>query len=238
MSILGIHQPGYLPWLGFFKKMMNSDVFVYLDALFVKKNFYNRNKIKLTSGPTFLTVPIIRDADLFIKDVKIDNSSNWASKHKKSILFNYSKAPFFNDFWFFFEELYEKNFSNLIDLNMEVINFVKEQLDIKCKTLFSSELKINSTSSDRILEICNRLNMKHYISGTVWASDFLKLNDFEKNSIIVEFQEFQHPVYDQINGTFEPYMSIIDLLFNKGKVESKKILLDSTVIKKFISTNS
>ena len=127
---------------------------------------------------------------------------------------------------------------NLIDLNMEIINFVKDQLDIQCKTLFSSDLEITSDGSDRILDICNKLNTKYYISGTVWASEFLKIVDFEKNFITVEFQEFQHPTYHQINGNFEPYMSIIDLLFNEGKEESKKILSQSTVSKKIVTNLS
>lgn len=91
--------------------MMNSDTFVFLDdALFVKKNFYNRNKIKLASGPTLLTVPIIKYNDLFIKDVKIDNRNNWSSKHKKSILFNYSKTHFLKIFHFSLKNYMKKNF--------------------------------------------------------------------------------------------------------------------------------
>jgi hypothetical protein len=236
MTILGIHQPGYLPWMGFFKKMKNSDIFVYLDdALFVKNNFYNRNKIMSRSGPLWLTVPILGHNELAINDVKIDNTQNWALKHKKSISFSYSKAEYFKDFSYFFEELYEKHHEKLIDLNMEIINFIKEQLDIKCKILFSSELEITSKGSEKILDVCKKLDVEHYISGTTWASEFLKVNDFEKNSITVEYQEFQHPLYNQMSRNFEPCMSIIDLLFNEGKDLAKKILSESDVTKKIVT---
>ena len=81
LTTVTIHQPGYLPWLGFFKKVMNSDVFVFFDDVsFVKNTFYNRNYIKTRTGPLLLTVPVIsRDDPLFI-NVEIDNSKNWSKK--------------------------------------------------------------------------------------------------------------------------------------------------------------
>ena len=158
-------------------------------------------------------------------------------KHKKSILLNYSKTKYFKDFSFFFENLFDKNFTYLIDLNMEIINFIMKQLDIKTKTLFSSELEISQNSSDRILEICKAVKTDYYLTGTTWARQNLKINDFKKYKINVEFQEFQHPKYFQVNGEFIPFMSTIDLLFNEGKDNSKKILRDS-IIKKEIITYS
>jgi len=236
MTVLGIHQPGYLPWMGFFKKMMNSEIFIFLDdSLFVKNNFYNRNKIKISSGPTLLTVPVFSHNDTLLKDVKIDNSKNWRKKHKKSILLNYSKANYFKDFSFFFENLFDKNFLYLIDLNMEIINFIVKQLDIKTKTSFSSELGISQNSSDRILEICKIVKADYYISGTTWARQHLKIDDFKRQKIDVEFQEFQHPEYSQIHGEFIPFMSVIDLLFNEGKENSKKILRESHIKQEIIT---
>lgn len=237
MTILGIHQPGYFPWMGFFKKMINSNTFVFLDdSLFVKNNFYNRNKIKISSGETMLTVPVFSHNDTLLKDVKIDNTQQWKKKHKKSILLNYSKTQYFDDFSYFIENLFDKNFIYLIDLNMEIINFIMHQLDINTKTLFSSELGISQNSSDRILEICKALKIDYYISGTTWARQHLKINDFKKHKINVEFQEFQHPKYFQTHGDFIPFMSVIDLLFNEGKDNSKKILRES-IVKKEVMTS-
>ncbi len=226
MTIVGIHQPGYLPWLGFFKKMMNVDVFVFLDdAQFVKNNFYHRNKIKTTNGVIWLTVPVLAEREKTkINQVKIDNSKNWAKKHLKSILFNYSNARFFDDFSDYFKNLYEKEFDLLLDLNIEIINFVKKSLKIQTKTCFASEFNIQKTSSERVLDICKSLKTDQYISGTVWAKENLDLNKFKENKITVEFQEFQHPEYYQIHGKFENAMSVIDLLFNEGIENSRKIL--------------
>jgi hypothetical protein len=83
--------------------------------------------------------------------------------------------------------------------------------------------------SDRVLEICKAVDADYYITGTVWAQSHLRIEEFKKSNIHVEFQEFQHPVYKQIHGKFIPEMSIIDLLFNEGRDGAKEILQNSIV---------
>lgn len=230
MTTVAIHQPGYLPWLGFFKKMMNSDIFVFLDdAQYEKKDWDNRNMIRTSTGSTWLTVPVHGHHDLNLNQVKIDDTKHWSQKHKKSILLNYSKANYFEKHRDFIDQFYEKSFDLLIDVNMEFIYYVIKKLEIKTKTLFSSTLKISEKGSDRVLNICKALDADVYISGTLWAKNHLQVEDFTKNHIKVKFQNFQHPVYRQLHGNFIPNMSIVDLLFNEGE-NSKQILLNSITI--------
>lgn len=229
MKVIGIHQPGYLPWLGFVKKMLNSDIFVYFDDVsFVKNNYYNRNLIRTNSGPLQLTIPIRMDKESKINDVKIDTSKNWQIKHKKSLLHNYSKTKYFNNYSNFIKELYEKKFEKLIDINIEIIEFLKKEFCIKAKTVFSSELNVIGSASERILEICKLLDAEKYITGTVWAKKFLNIQDFKDNNISVEFQEFIHPEYEQLDSNFIPNMASIDLLFNEGSINSSKILKNAS----------
>lgn len=228
MKVVGIHQPGYLPWLGFFKKMINSDIFVYFDDVsFVKNNYYNRNLIRTNSGPLQLTIPVRMEAESKINDVKIDTSQNWQIKHKKSILLNYSKTKYFKNYSNFIEELYGRKIEKIIDINIEIIEFLKKEFNIKAKTIFSSELNVTGTASERILEICKLLDGEKYITGTVWAKKFLNIQDFKKNDISVEFQEFVHPEYKQPDNNFIPNMTAFDLLFNEGSINSSKILKDA-----------
>jgi len=227
MTTVSIHQPLYLPWLGFFKKMMNSDIFVIFDDVdFVKNMFFNKNSIRDKKKPIHLTVPVKKESGVLIKDIKIDNSHGWATKHKKAIISNYSKSNYLNNYKNFIEKLYDKKFEFLIDLNITIIEFIKKEFNIKTKIYFSSELDI-SKSSDKVLDICKQLNADKYISGTVWAKENLAVEKFLKNKIQVEFQEFIHPTYIQCYDNFIPNISAIDLLFNSGKIESQKILENS-----------
>lgn len=230
MKTVGIHQPGYLPWLGFFKKMMNSDIFVFFDDVqYEKDGWQNRNQVRGPNDAIWLIVPVKAHLDSKINQVEIDNSKNWMNKHKKSLSYNYSKAPYFGECGKIVEYLYGKKYELLIDINIEFIKLVMDYLDIKTKTVFSSELQTTKNGSDKILEICKVLNADKYITGTVWAKNHLKIEEFQKANITVEFQEFQHPTYKQIHKGFIPQMSIIDLLFNEGKVSSKQILANAIV---------
>ena len=72
--IVGIHQPEYLPWLGFFDKISQSDIFVMLDNVQYEKNYFqNRNRIRIQSGWAWLTVPVMtkKRSSQLIKDVRI-----------------------------------------------------------------------------------------------------------------------------------------------------------------------
>lgn len=223
MTTISIHQPGYFPWLGFFGKIVFSDVFVFLDDIQYEKNgWQNRNKIRVEGGEMWLTIPIKSKFGIFLKDVEIDNSSNWAKKHSKSISLNYSKSKFFTEYWKDLENIYKKKFEYLIDLNLEIIGYIMEKLNIKTRTVLSSELNISDAGSNRILKICKELTADSYISG-ISGKDYLKLDDFKKNNIQVKFQNFQHPSYTQVYEPFYPNMSTIDLLFNEGK-NAEKIL--------------
>ena len=226
--IVAIHQPEYLPWLGFFKKMMNVELFVFLDDVqFRKKGWQNRNRIRINDGTTLLSIPVHTHSYPKINEVTIDNEKNWSIRHKKSILYNYARAPYFDEIKDFIESIFEKKFQYLVDLNTEIIKFIMNELEIKSKIVFSSELEISKKGSDRVLDICKAIGADHYITGTFWAESNLRVEEFKKSNIDVEFQKFQHPIYKQIHGEFIPEMSIIDLLFNEGRKEAKKILQNS-----------
>jgi len=229
MKVVAIHQPEYLPWLGFFKKMMNVELFVFLDDVqFRKKGWQNRNRIRINDGTTLLSIPVHTHSYPKINEVTIDNEKNWSIRHKKSILYNYARAPYFGEIKDFIESIFEKKFQYLVDLNTEIIKFIMNELEIKSKIVFSSDLEISKKGSDRVLDICKAVDADHYITGTFWAESNLRVEEFKKSNIDVEFQKFQHPIYKQIHGEFIPEMSIIDLLFNEGRKEAKKILQNST----------
>lgn len=225
-KVVAIHQPVYLPWLGFFKKMMDCDTFVFLDDVQYEKNgHHNRNKIRTKDGSMWLTVPTRSSLNLLLNEVKIDNTSNWIEKHKKAIRINYSKAKYFDEFSKSLESIYEKKFNSLIDVNISIIELLMTHLKIKPEIIFSSKLCIEKKGSDRILEICKKLNANVYYSG-VFGRDYLNLIDFKHNNIVVEMHNFIHPEYRQCYLPFVPNMSTIDLLFNEGE-NSREVLRNS-----------
>lgn len=230
MTTIGIHQPEYLPWLGFFKKMIQCDIFVlYDDVQFERKSWQNRNSIKTHNGSTLLTVPVKAKFESLINDVKIDNTQNWSKKHIKSIYSNYIKSRYFEKYFSELEKIYKDEFLTLIELNTKIIKFINAELNINNKILFSSEFNTKGTSAEKILEICKILNADTYITGTSWASKHLIIEDFKNNNIEIEFQNLTHPIYNQCHKPFLSNMSTIDLLFNEGS-KSSEILIKSKTI--------
>ena len=180
MTTISIHQPVYLPWLGFFEKVISSEKFVFLDDVqFEKNGFQNRNKIRTYDGEMWLTVPVKAKSQTLLKDVKINYSTDWINKHKKSIILNYQKAKFFDKYSLELEKIYDEKYEYLLELNMEVIKFLFNKLKIKKEILVSSELHISAKGSDRILEICKILDVNRYISG-ITGKKYLLIDDLGK----------------------------------------------------------
>lgn len=221
--IVTIMQPAYLPWLGYFHRVMCADAHVILDHVQIDKNsktkFANRNKIRSRESWSWLTVPIKtkgKFGNLRLNEVVIDPESNWAEKHWLSLRACYGKAPFFKEQAFFFENLYAKKYKFLSELNAEVSDYLLNRVfGINTPSQLSSTLAVQSKKEDLILDICIKLGATKYISGP-FGRDYLDTAEFEAAGIEVVYHNYIHPRYEQAFPGFEPYMSVIDLLFNCG----------------------
>lgn len=217
--IVSINQPAYLPWLGYFDRIIKSDIHVVLDHVqFEKNSMVNRNKIRTHQGNTMLTVPVLTKGkfqDLAINTLEIDMRQPWRKKHFKAIQQNYCKAPYFDRYAPFLDKLYKQDWNLLLPLIKELNEFVFNDLGINTKIVYSSEIGIEGEKSDLVLNICTSLGTKTYISGP-FGRDYLDQDAFDRAGIALQFHDYNHPEYTQIHGSFEPYMCIFDLLFNHG----------------------
>ena len=220
--IVTIHQPEHMPWLGFFDKMRQAELFVFLDnAQYRHKYFQNRNKIRSSNGETWLNVPVLTKGrrEHLINEVEIDNRQvRWREKCWRSISASYQKAPFFERYCDSFKNLYEKEWYLLSDLNEFIITYIARELNLNVKLLKASELSVSGSGERVLLDICKELGAKTYISGVSGIAGRGREfeSEFSKEGIEVVYQEFYHPIYQQVYEPFIPCMSIIDLLFNYG----------------------
>ncbi|HZG00876.1 MAG TPA: WbqC family protein [Chitinophagales bacterium] len=219
--IVAIHQPNFAPWPGFFYKIKQSDAFVLLDNVEYQSgnatSITNRTKIKTPQGELFISVPAKKGATL-IKDVLIDNAQPWRKKMLKTVQQNYTKAPFFKEFFPRFENEINKQHTHLSALNIELIKLGCAWLEIKTPIQLSSELGIDTDDKNlRIVEICKRLGGTVYLSG----NGARKYNDeslFNANGIELRYTTFMQQPYPQLHGEFVPGLSVLDLVFNCGNV--------------------
>lgn len=230
MTTISIHQPAYIPWLGYFDKIAKSDIHVFLDDVeYSKNNLFNRNKIKTPAGEQWLTIPVKYKSDNLICETKIDNSVDWQKKHWKTIKLNYTRAPYFKQYEEVFAEIYSKPWKYLAEINIEMNKAIAEILGIKVKFVKSSELNVKGMKNEKLINLCKILEADTYLSGqgaksmeiNPYNKPYLDENLFLKNNIKVSYQEFHYPEHHQPWGKFIPNLSIIDMLFNCGSENSQ-----------------
>ena len=219
MKTVAILQPSYLPWLGYFDQISRSDIFVFYDDVqYDKHGWRNRNRIKSATGePQWLTVPVQvkGKSGQLVKDVQINNESDWRHKHVSTLRHVYSHSPYVKALA---DELTrELTFSdNLCELNIHLINWWCRKLKIEAKFVRSSELGIEGEQSERILKICQALNADNYLSGNL-AKDYLDCEMFARGGVRVQWQDYNHPTYTQKGSDFLGYLSIVDLWLGEGE---------------------
>ncbi|MBI4309292.1 MAG: WbqC family protein [Candidatus Omnitrophica bacterium] len=223
-----IHQPQYLPWLGYFDKVSAADVFVLLDNVQFKKNeWQNRNRIRTSQGWQWLTVPVLHDFGQKVNEVKINNKEPWRKNHLKALELNYCKAPYFDRYFQYFQDILAQEWEHLGDINVRFVRQTMELLGIKTKVVLACEYETAEHKTLRLVDLCKHFKMETYLSGE-GGEKYLDLKQFEDNHIKVVTQKYQHPTHAQLwqnkNGEgFISHLSVVDLLFNCGP-ESLAIL--------------
>tara|TARA_Y100000310_G_C20680989_1_gene815925 strand:- start:822 stop:1445 length:624 start_codon:yes stop_codon:yes gene_type:complete len=196
--------------------MIQSDVFVILDDCQYEKNgFQNRNKILTPHGIKWLTIPVKFDSHTIIKNVKIVNNL-WQKKHRKTIFYSYSNTSYFDVFFPLIEEIFLLESEYLINYSLLNLDVILNIFYLKCKIYYSSSMNINTQKTQRLVDICNYVGADTYLSG-IGAKTYIDEDIFLRNDIKLIYQEFDHPIYNQIHTTtFKNNLSFIDLLFNAG----------------------
>jgi len=219
---VGIHQPNFLPWLGYFYKIKKSDIFVFLDDVpFSKGSYTNRAKILIDNKKKWLTVPVITSHRLgqSIQDVEIIENDSWRNKIMGLLQQAYGKHKYYEEFVDTVKNVIIGCSRNLADINISLIKGICNFLDIKTNFIRSSELKIQGKSTALLVDLCKRLNANCYISG-LGAKTYQDEDFFLKNDIDIGYSDFQHPIYSQGTKEFLFGLSIVDMLFREGNIYS------------------
>ena len=174
--ILSVSQPTLYPWIGYFNMIKNSDVFVFLDNVkFKKQTWQMHNRIKSVSksgeSETWIHIPTnLPKTDTMIKDVFIDNTSDWKEKHLRTFQSNYGKK---HKEIIFLQELYQKDWEKISDFNIEFITKCCQYLDISTKLVRASELEVSGKKSHLVLDICKQFNTNELVANS-GSRDYLE----------------------------------------------------------------
>lgn len=202
---------------------MVDEFVLYDDMQFTRRDWRNRNQIKTRDGVKWLTIPVEVKGKYFqkIKETRI-SEPDWAVKHWNSIIHNYSRAKYFNEYRQIFEELYLENKEEYLSkVNYNFIKTICEILGIKTKMMWSDEFNLLEEKTERLVDICKSLGATDYYSGPA-AKAYMNEELFEKENIRVHYFDYSgYPEYEQLHGEFTHAVSIIDLIFNEGPNSTK-----------------
>lgn len=216
--IVTIHQPEHMPWSGYFHKMAQADVYVFLDNVqFKTNNWQNRNRIIDRHGKEqWLTVPVKLKGHMqtIIRRIEINNLSDWRRTYWGRIKDSYCKHPYFTLYSEKLQEILNRNHTYLYEINRDLIDFFRAELAISNKLVWASDLDVSGQSTELLLAIVKAVQGTVYLSGPDGAH-YMDLERFKQENVPVIFHEFTPPVYIGKNG-FIPAPSTLDLLMNFG----------------------
>lgn len=227
---LGINQPYFFPYIGYFQLINAVDTFVvYDDVNYIKQGWITRNFI-LANGKKHLITLELQGASSFklINQIKVGNNRR---KLIKTIVHSYTQAPYFNEAFPVIENCIKFGDDNLAGFTANSLQEIADYLDIKTKFVMSSNIKKNNhlKGLEKGLDICNTLKASVYINAIGGKELYFK-DDFKKYFITLYFIKAKNITYPQFNKKFAPNLSIIDMLMFNSKDEIKKLLNEYELI--------
>lgn len=221
--IVSIHQPCFMPWLGYLHRMARADVFVILDHVqFERANFQNRTMIRMNDEARWLTVPVVqRSQKERIVDKEIDNrlegDRHWSAVHFSTLRHAYREAPWASLYLPLVREIFAARWERLVDLDLALLELLRDAFGIRTPLVRSSGLGVQGAKSALVLDICRRLGARTFLGGMGGSRAYLEREAFARAGIDVAWQAFRHPLYAQRGGgPFIAGLSSLDLLLNCG----------------------
>ena len=228
--IVGIHQPHYFPWLGYFDKMAKSDIFILMDDVQMEKGSYMyRNRIVDARGNiVYLTLSGDKHGFLHCsyKDIASANDALWLQKHAMAIRCAYQGSPYFDEVWRSIEDLFEAEEHTICAYCVRSILRIKALLGIPTRIVLQREMQYDRTKrkNDLVLELCKAIGADAYLSGN-GARKYTDESSFENAGIKLYFQQYAMPTYPQMRTSeFAAGLSVLDVLFNCGIERTREML--------------
>jgi hypothetical protein len=228
-TTVAIHQPNYIPWLGYFFKIAYADKFVFLDTVgYSVGSLVNRNSIKTPCGSAWLTIPVLKcgRSGQLISEVETDNIRNWARRHLATLQSNYGRAPYFKEVLALLKPHYHSvagDTSSLANFNIGLICSIATYLRLNTRCINASELNVSGQKTDLLLDICRAIGASTYVAGT-GAKSYQEDTKFEDAGITPVYSSFSQRNYPQLFGEFIGNLSVVDVLMNCGALGTRRLL--------------
>jgi len=230
MVSVAIHQPNFLPWLGYFNKIATADQFVLLDSVPAWRSgshYFNRVQIMVSGKPAWITLPLSRQKEdrASLLDCRISGHGNWQRKMLKTISLNYAKARHFDEVMPHVEGWIGSEETSLAEFNTAIIMDVLHLLGMPVTHISrSSTLDVSGSSTSLLIDIVKAVGGTDYLSGG-GASGYQDEEAYAAAGIGLSFQSYAHPTYPQFgSGDFQPGLSVLDAMMHVGFAQTREMI--------------
>lgn len=234
---VAIMQPYFFPYIGYFSLIKHTDSFILFDAVqFIRHGWIERNRIlKQNEGWLYIKVPLLnKHRENLIKDVVIDNNLDWKNKILAQLVPYKKIAPNYFIVIDIINNIFEKDYESIVDLNLAVIKsvcgYLKIDSDIKVFSKMDLVIEEPMAPDEWALNICKSLgNVTEYWNPPGGQSFFDK-KKYDNSNIELKFQSVHLTPYNQKRDDFENGLSIIDVMMFKSS-EEINVMLDEFDLK-------
>jgi hypothetical protein len=224
---VAVIQSNYLPWRGYFDIINDVDLFCFYDEVqYTKNDWRNRNRIKSKNGLQWLSIPVNKTA-VHQKISEVLLPDEWQKEHNKILTFAYGRAPFFNQLKVFMNDFYiDNSFDRLSEFNQYSIQKIAKYIGVDTPFVNSAHYNAEGGRIERLLDLLTKLGATEYISGPsakAYLSD--KEHLFDEKGIVLKYKDYgNYPIYNQLGESYDPYISVIDLIANVAKEDLPKYI--------------
>jgi hypothetical protein len=234
-----------MPWRGMFEQIRLCDTFIFYDDVQLPlgggkgRGFITRVQIKSQEGFRWLSLPVKRShhGKQLIAEAAFAHQ-NWRQQHLESIRQCYSQAPFFErTYELVIRPIYQFQTDSVSEFCMNSTTLLAKELGLNRDWQVSSRVDrpYHYDASERVLELCRQFGAARYITGH-GAMNYINYDLFERAGVSVEYIQYRLTPYPQLHGSFNPYVSVIDLLFNVGMDAAEYLNSEPLYWKEYMSS--
>jgi hypothetical protein len=218
--ILGIMQPYFFPYIGYWQLINTVDKFIIYDNVnYIKSGWINRNRILINGKPTYITIPLSQASSFkHICDISVNNETDWRGKLTKTIETTYRRAPYFESVFPMISHIINNKNDNLSE-------YLTYQLRTLCTFMgITTEIVVASQThprgelfgKERVIDICKKEKADTYINAQ-GGQELYDAQSFNKEGIDLKFMDTTILAYPQRLDEFITHLSIVDLLMNSSR---------------------
>jgi hypothetical protein len=230
---LGIMQPYFIPYIGYWQLMNAVDKYViYDDVNFIKGGWINRNRILVNGEPKYFNVPMLGASPYkLINEVGVNNDRKLTDKNLRALEGAYRKAPYYGDVFPLMERVLESGKDDIASYIAESFRIIGEYLDIKTEFIISSDLEkdCEQKGQDKVLSICKLLGATEYYNA-IGGQELYSFEDFKAQDITLKFLKTSDIVYEQFGNEFQPNLSIVDVMMFNSREQVQQMLQKYTLV--------